>query len=71
MDPDDRTPGAIKRSGARDRDIRCAGAAGSYVSARHILRTAHRYMGLPGCVMYAKSTIFDHYAADGSQQESR
>ena len=63
VDPDDRTPGAIKRSGAADRDIRSTGTSGCDVFTRHILRMAHRSLGLPGCVMYAKSTIFDHYAA--------
>lgn len=58
VDPDDRTPGAIKASGA---DIISYGAPvlpgamfliGYYADGTPI-------MGLPGCVMYAKATIFD------------
>ena len=58
VDPDDSTPGAIKASGA---DIVTYGAPvlpgamfllGYYADGRPI-------MGLPGCVMYAKATIFD------------
>ena len=58
VDPDDNTPGAIKQSGAR---IVTYGAPvlpgamfllGYYEDGRPI-------MGLPGCVMYAKATIFD------------
>ena len=58
VDPDDNTPGAIKKSGA---NIITYGAPvlpgamfllGYFESDRPI-------MGLPGCVMYAKATIFD------------
>ena len=58
VDPDDSTPGAIKQSGA---DIVTYGAPvlpgamfllGYYADGRPV-------MGLPGCVMYAKATIFD------------
>ena len=58
VDPDDSTPGAIKARGA---DIVTYGAPvlpgamfllGYYADGRPI-------MGLPGCVMYAKATIFD------------
>lgn len=58
VDPDDNTPGAIKQSGAR---IITYGAPvlpgamfllGYYDDMTPI-------MGLPGCVMYAKATIFD------------
>ncbi len=58
VDPDDRTPGAIKASGA---DIVTYGApvlpgamflVGYYPDGTPIL-------GLPGCVMYAAATIFD------------
>ena len=58
VDPDDNTPGAIKLSGA---DIVTYGAPvlpgamfllGYYEDGTPI-------MGLPGCVMYAKATIFD------------
>lgn len=58
VDPDDKTPGAIKKSGA---NIVTYGAPvlpgamfllGYYAEGTPI-------MGLPGCVMYAKATIFD------------
>lgn len=58
VDPDDSTPGAIKQSGA---GIVTYGAPvlpgamfllGYYADGRSV-------MGLPGCVMYAKATIFD------------
>lgn len=58
VDPDDNTPGAIRRSGAR---IIIYGAPvlpgamfllGYYEDGRPVL-------GLPGCVMYAAATIFD------------
>ena len=58
VDPDDNTPGAIKRSGA---SIVTYGAPvmpgamfllGYYPGGIPV-------MGLPGCVMYAKATIFD------------
>lgn len=58
VDPDDRTPGAVKQSGAR---IVTYGAPvfpgamlllGYYPEGTPVL-------GLPGCVMYAKATVFD------------
>ena len=58
VDPDDRTPGAIKQSGA---DIVTYGAPvlpgamfliGYYGDGTPVL-------GLPGCVMYARASIFD------------
>lgn len=58
VDPDDNTPGAIKKSGA---DIISYGAPvlpgamfllGYYPDGQPV-------MGLPGCVMYAKATVFD------------
>lgn len=58
VDPDDNTPGAIRRSGAQ---IITYGAPvlpgamfllGYYPDGRPV-------MGLPGCVMYAAATIFD------------
>ena len=58
VDPDDNTPGAIKNTGA---DIVTYGAPvlpgamflmGYYEDGTPV-------MGLPGCVMYAKATIFD------------
>ena len=58
VDPDDRTPGAIKATGA---EIVSYGAPvlpgamfllGYFADGTPIL-------GLPGCVMYAKATVFD------------
>ena len=58
VDPDDNTPGAIKKSGA---DIISYGAPvlpgamfllGYYPDGQPVV-------GLPGCVMYAKTTVFD------------
>lgn len=57
VDPDDTTPGAIRRSGA---EIVSYGApvlpGAMFLLAYHQGRPV---MGLPGCVMYAASTIFD------------
>lgn len=58
VDPDDRTPGAIRESGA---DIVTYGAP-VLPGAMFLLgyfEDGTPIMGLPGCVMYAKATIFD------------
>ena len=58
VDPDDNTPGAIKQSGA---DIVTYGAP-VLPGAMFLLgyyEDGTPVMGLPGCVMYAKATIFD------------
>ena len=58
VDPDDRTPGAIKRSGAQ---IVTYGAP-VLPGAMFLLAYAENgtpIVGLPGCVMYSKRTIFD------------
>lgn len=58
VDPDDNTPGAVKRSGA---DIVTYGAP-VLPGAMFLLgyfQEGTPIVGLPGCVMYAKSTIFD------------
>lgn len=58
VDPDDRTPGAIKESGA---DIITYGAP-VLPGAMFLLgyfEDGTPIMGLPGCVMYAKATVFD------------
>ena len=58
MDPDDNTPGAVKRSGA---DIVAYGAP-VLPGAMFLLgyfKDGTPILGLPGCVMYAKRTIFD------------
>lgn len=58
VDPDDKTPGAIKKSGV---DIITYGAP-VLPGAMFLLgyfEDDTPIMGLPGCVMYAKATIFD------------
>ncbi len=58
VDPDDRTPGAIKATGA---EIVCYGAP-VLPGAMFLLgyfEDGTPVAGLPGCVMYAKTTIFD------------
>jgi len=58
VDPDDNTPGAIKNTGA---DIVTYGAP-VLPGAMFLLgyyEDGTPVMGLPGCVMYAKATIFD------------
>lgn len=57
VDPDDRTPGAIKATGAEIVTYGAPVLPGamfllSYLDGKPVC-------GLPGCVMYAKSTIFD------------
>jgi molybdenum cofactor synthesis domain-containing protein len=58
VDPDDRTPGAIKATGAN------VISYGSPVLPGAMFLLAYfddgtPVMGLPGCVMYAKATVFD------------
>jgi molybdenum cofactor synthesis domain-containing protein len=58
VDPDDKTPGAIKATGA---DIISYGAP-VLPGAMFLLgyfADGTPVMGLPGCVMYAKATVFD------------
>ena len=58
VDPDDRTPGAIRDTGA---EIVCYGAP-VLPGAMFLLgyfEDGVPVMGLPGCVMYAKATVFD------------
>ncbi|SHI81119.1 molybdopterin-binding protein [Parasporobacterium paucivorans] len=58
VDPDDKTPGAIKKTGV---DIVTYGAP-VLPGAMFLLgyfEDGTPVMGLPGCVMYAKATIFD------------
>ena len=57
VDPDDRTPGAIRASGA---DVVCYGSP--VLPGAMFLMAYHGdvpVVGLPGCVMYAGRTIFD------------
>ena len=58
VDPDDKTPGAIKAAGAK---IICCGAP-VLPGAMFLLgyfENGVPVMGLPGCVMYSKATVFD------------
>ena len=61
VDPDDRTPGAIRNTGA---DIVTYGApvlpgAMFLLAYLEVEGRTVPVMGLPGCVMYAKRTVFD------------
>jgi molybdenum cofactor synthesis domain-containing protein len=61
VDPDDKTPGAIKDTGA---EIISYGApvlpgAMFLLSYLHIEGKTVPVLGLPGCIMYARRTIFD------------
>ena len=61
VDPDDNTPGGIQASGAKNRRLRCPGAARRHVPAglcAHGTRP-RPVLGLPGCVMYYKASIFE------------
>lgn len=58
VDPDDNTPGAIKASGARIVTYGAPVLPGAMFLMSY-LDDGRPLMGLPGCVMYAKATIFD------------
>lgn len=61
VDPDDRTPLAIKNSGARIVSYGSPVLPGAMFLLSY-LQTDNReipLLGLPGCVMYAKRTVFD------------
>ena len=58
VDPDDRTPGAIRRSGARIVTYGAPVLPGAMLLLGYY-EDGTPVMGLPGCVMYAKATIFD------------
>ena len=58
VDPDDNTPGAIARSGARIVTYGAAVLPGAMFLLGYY-EDGQPVMGLPGCVMYAKATIFD------------
>ena len=58
VDPDDRTPGAIKRSGAGIVTYGAPVLPGAMFLLAYF-EDGTPVLGLPGCVMYAKSTIFD------------
>ena len=61
VDPDDRTPGAIKASGARIVSYGAPVLPGAMFLLSYYEKDSKciPVMGLPGCVMYAKRTIFD------------
>lgn len=58
VDPDDRTPGAIKESGARMVSYGAPVLPGAMFALGYF-EDETPIVGLPGCVMYAKSTVFD------------
>ncbi len=58
VDPDDNTPGAIKESGARIVTYGAPVLPGAMFLLGYF-GDGRPVMGLPGCVMYARSTIFD------------
>ena len=58
VDPDDKTPGAIKASGARIITYGAPVLPGAMFLLSYF-EDGTPVIGLPGCVMYAKSTIFD------------
>lgn len=58
VDPDDNTPGAIKQSGARIVTYGAPVLPGAMFLLGYY-EDGQPIMGLPGCVMYAKATIFD------------
>ena len=57
MDPDDRTPLAIKNTGARIVTYGAPLLPGAMFLLSYLDGTP--VLGLPGCVMYAASTVFD------------
>ncbi len=58
VDPDDNTPGAIKKSGARIVTYGAPVLPGAMFLLGYF-EDGTPIMGLPGCVMYAGATIFD------------
>lgn len=61
VDPDDRTPGAIKDTGAEIITYGAPVLPGAMLLLSYIEKEGRRIpvLGLPGCVMYAKRTVFD------------
>ena len=73
VDPDDNTPGAIKASGARIVTYGAPVLPGAMLLVGYY-DDGTPVLGLPGCVMYAKATIFDLLLpriAAGTQIEKR
>ena len=58
VDPDDNTPGAIKASGARIVTYGAPVLPGAMLLVGYF-DDGTPVLGFPGCVMYAKATIFD------------
>ena len=58
VDPDDNTPGGIKASGARIVTYGAPALPGAMFLLGYF-EDGTPIMGLPGCVMYARATIFD------------
>ena len=58
VDPDDKTPGAIKQTGAKVISYGAPVLPGAMFCLAYF-EDDTPILGLPGCVMYAKSTIFD------------
>lgn len=58
VDPDDRTPGAIKASGASIVTYGAPVLPGAMLVLGYY-EDGTPVLGLPGCVMYAKATVFD------------
>ena len=61
VDPDDRTPGAIKDTGAEIISYGSPVLPGAMFLLAYLNHNEKRIplMGLPGCVMYAGRTVFD------------
>ncbi|WP_058270632.1 molybdopterin-binding protein [Olsenella massiliensis] len=64
VDPDDNTPGAIRRAGARIVSYGAPVLPGAmmllgYFGKEGVCGPGTPVVGLPGCVMYAASTVFD------------
>ena len=58
VDPDDKTPGAIKASGAGIITYGAPTLPGAMLCLGYF-EDGTPVVGLPGCVMYAKATVFD------------
>lgn len=58
VDPDDLTPGAIKATGARIVTYGAPVLPGAMFLLAY-MEDGTVLMGLPGCVMYSKATVFD------------
>ena len=61
VDPDDRTPGGIRDTGAKIVTYGAPVLPGAMLLVAYLERDGRSIpvLGLPGCVMYAKRTVFD------------